>query len=714
MHRFPMTLMLRNFSAIASLAFGLCAVTAAFAAEAPRLYSLSVRTALEADQVLIVGFTMSGGAKNVLLRAAGPTLGAFGVSQTMSDPKLDLYAGSARTATNDNWGGSSSLAATFQAAGAFAYSSATSLDAALVASIEGSRTAHVYGPSAGTVLVEGYEVGSGDGQKFTSLSARNRVGTGDNILIAGFSLTGAGMRNLLIRAIGPTLGAFGVPNTLSDPKVEIYQGTTKIAENDNWSSTLSTTFSSVGAFPLTAGSKDAAITVSLPAGGYTVHVSGVAGGVGEALVEIYELPTSGQPTVQLRKFQADGCHAKVSATLQIKEGNVWKDVVAAQGWEATASCPTTNLYRPWAMAEVAIGSTIRWYIYSPGAWNFYTVPTQVAELFDPNSFPTVVAQANIESSNYPLVAALARASILADQPAAPTSQKVTFQFESGVPIENQNMIRAGADKFISHFGNILNYSEKAIHFIVYSTNAGGIELGKIHDASDAEFIKDLTKTLEGNPNRTENFGMGGFSMSAPRVVVIGSSFFRNLPSGLPFHRADPLVTPHELMHQVQASINKGKLLRNPVWLCEGNAQVVGAVMSLYQGRDYWASGGRDSWSIRVPANRAISDLKLMEGEDEKISEYTTGAALSEYLIAWGGFKNSLLVSQIALRTQNPDGMAGFRQAFKIVYGQSLDDFYIHALPYINYVSANSKTSYATSPEALTFMSSDTPPATGVQ
>jgi hypothetical protein len=48
-------------------------------------------------------------------------------------------------------------------------------------------------------------------------------------------------------------------------------------------------------------------------------------------------------------------------------------------------------------------------------------------------------------------------------------------------------------------------------------------------------------------------------------------------------------------------------------------------------------------------------------------------------------------------------MSGFRQAFKIVYGQSLDDFYIHALPYINYVSANWKSSYATSPDALAFI-----------
>ena len=257
---------------------------------APRLYSLAVRTALEANQTLIVGFNMSGGAKNVLLRAVGPTLGAFGVPETMADPKLELYSGSSLITSNDNWGGSSSLAAIFQAAGAFAFSSTSSRDAALVASIDGGRTAHVYGPTAGAVLVEGYDVGSGDAQKFTSLSARNRVGTGANILIAGFSLAGEGKRNLLIRAIGPTLFLFGVPGVLSDPKLEIYQGSTKIGENDNWSSTLSTTFSSVGAFGLTQGSKDAAITVSLPAGSYTVQVSGADGGVGEALVEIYELP----------------------------------------------------------------------------------------------------------------------------------------------------------------------------------------------------------------------------------------------------------------------------------------------------------------------------------------------------------------------------------------------------------------------------------------
>jgi hypothetical protein len=208
----------------------------------------------------------------------------------MADPNLDLYTGSIKTSSNDNWGGVPLLTAAFKSVGAFAYSSTASLDAALVTSIDGGRTVQVYGPSAGAVLVEGYDAGSGDAQRFTNLSARNKVGTGSNILIAGFTLSGSGTRNLLIRAVGPKLSDFGVSAVLLDPKIEIYDGATKIAENDNWASALAPTFSSVGAFGLTAGSKDAAITVSLPAGGYTVQVSGADGGVGEAIVEIYELP----------------------------------------------------------------------------------------------------------------------------------------------------------------------------------------------------------------------------------------------------------------------------------------------------------------------------------------------------------------------------------------------------------------------------------------
>ncbi|MBL9201749.1 MAG: hypothetical protein JNL39_14660, partial [Opitutaceae bacterium] len=167
----------------------------------------------------------------------------------------------------------------------------TSLDAALMRNCEGGNTAQVSGAAGGNVLVEAYDAGSGTNPRLINVSARNLVGTGADILIAGVTLAGTGSKNLLIRAVGPTLGVFGVPGTLVDPKLSIYNSSgVVIAENDNWSGGLAGTFASVGAFALASGSKDAALVISLPPGGYTVQVSGADGGTGEALIELYELP----------------------------------------------------------------------------------------------------------------------------------------------------------------------------------------------------------------------------------------------------------------------------------------------------------------------------------------------------------------------------------------------------------------------------------------
>ena len=341
------------------------------------------------------------------------------------------------------------------------------------------------------------------------------------------------------------------------------------------------------------------------------------------------------------------------------------------------------------------------------------IPLLTASLLTTLVFPLAQAKAAntaIAEVNYPYVAALARASILADQPVAPTTQKVTYLFESGVPIENQNMIKDGTDNLVSHFGNILNYSSTPIGIIAYKTLAGGIALAKAFDPSDAAFQADMARTFpkQVDPEKEPTVGMGGFSVGYKRLVVMGAPYFKTSDPTIPTYPADPVVTTHELAHEVQASINKGNNMRNPVWLCEGGAQVIGAAMSIYQGKDYWAIGGRDQWSNRIPANRTVADLKLMEGEtnaltnkDQYLSEYTTGAALTEYLIAKGGFANSLIVNQLSFKSGG--GIVAFRSAFQTVYGESLDDFYTEALPYINYVSANWKSTYASSPQALAFI-----------
>ena len=264
-------------------------VTSSTVNPAAFLSNLSVRTTLATAQTVTVGLVVSGGTKPVLIRAAGPALTPLGVATAMSDPRLELYQGFSKIAENDNW--PASLAATFASVGAFSFP-AVSKDAALVQTMNGAYTAQVSGTASGVVLVEGYDTGAAGVARLVNVSARNQVGTGTDILIAGFNITGTGTLRVLIRAVGPTLSTFGVTGFLADPKLELYDASAvKIDENDNWSAALATTFSAVSAFALPTGSKDSAMLATLTAGkSYTVQVSGVGSTTGEALVEIYEVP----------------------------------------------------------------------------------------------------------------------------------------------------------------------------------------------------------------------------------------------------------------------------------------------------------------------------------------------------------------------------------------------------------------------------------------
>ena len=252
-----------------------------------RLSNLSVRTTLAASQLLIVGVVVGDGSRNILVRAAGPALAGFGLSTAMADPRIDLYRGSTLVSSNDNW--PASLASTFAGVGAFPFASG-SRDAAFVENLTADYSIQAQGSGAGVVLVEAYDTGAPTAARLVNVSARNRVGTGDDILIAGFTVSGPGTKPLLFRAVGPTLAAFGVQGTLADPKLEIYTSTgVKVTENDNWAATLAPTFSAVGAFQLNAGSRDAALVATLEPGSYTAQVRGADGGTGEALIEIYEV-----------------------------------------------------------------------------------------------------------------------------------------------------------------------------------------------------------------------------------------------------------------------------------------------------------------------------------------------------------------------------------------------------------------------------------------
>lgn len=259
-----------------------------------RLSNLSVRTNTAAGQTVIVGFTLSNGSKQVLLRAVGPGLAAFGLSGLLADPRINVFRGGSRVDGNDNW---SNLAGTFGAVGAFPLQEG-SLDAALITEISGGVTAQIPAASDGIVLVEAYEIADTYTPRLINISVRNRVGTGANILIAGFNISGtssSATKRVLLRGVGPGLATFGVTGLLADPKLVLQRSgdngaSTLISENDDWSPALATTFSTVGAFNLTSGSKDAALLVSLTPGTYTVQLSGVGDTTGEALIEAYEVP----------------------------------------------------------------------------------------------------------------------------------------------------------------------------------------------------------------------------------------------------------------------------------------------------------------------------------------------------------------------------------------------------------------------------------------
>ena len=278
----------------------LLGVTAA--APTGRLVNISTRAQVgTGGNILIPGFVIGGtGMETLLIRADGPALTPFGVAGALAEPSLSVYSGSTLVASNTGWGtgtNASQIASTAAAVGAFALPSG-SADCALIVSLPpGSYTVQVsgVGNTTGIALAEVYEVSS-SGTRLVNLSTRAQVGTGANLLIPGFVISGAGTEQLLVRGDGPSLTAFGVAGALAQPSVSLLNNAgAVIASNTGWgtntnASQIASTAVLVGAFALASGSADSALIANLPAGAYTIQVSGVDNTDGVALAEIYEVP----------------------------------------------------------------------------------------------------------------------------------------------------------------------------------------------------------------------------------------------------------------------------------------------------------------------------------------------------------------------------------------------------------------------------------------
>ena len=230
---------------------------ATFTESSSALGNLSVRARLDRGSTLIVGAGTAFGPKRVLLRAAGPALAEFGL-EGMPNPRLDVFSSAnARLVSNDDW--PAALTETATAVGAFPFR-AGSRDAAVERSLGGTFTVHTSGNEPGVVLIEAYDTSGGTVPRLSNLSTRSLVGTGSDILIAGFAVSGVGTKQVLIRAVGPALTEFGVPGALADPRLEVYDGSGRsLAANDNWGTPVgSATAANAGTPMSTSSSPNAA------------------------------------------------------------------------------------------------------------------------------------------------------------------------------------------------------------------------------------------------------------------------------------------------------------------------------------------------------------------------------------------------------------------------------------------------------------------------
>jgi len=274
---------------------------------APRLGNISTRAFVQTgDNVMIGGFIVQGTeSKRVIIRAIGPELTQYGVPNAMADPTLELHDGTgALIASNDNWqttiiGGiiTQDQVQDIQNSG---LAPGDGRESAIIADLPpGNYTAIVRGVNGttGVALVEVYDLSPETSSILGNISTRSFVQTGDNVMIGGFIVKGTEPKKVIVRAIGPELSQYGVPDPMQDPTLELHDGTgALIASNDNWQTTVIggiidtdqvQDIQNSGHAP--GDARESAIIATLPAGNYTAIVRGVSNTTGVALVEVYDL-----------------------------------------------------------------------------------------------------------------------------------------------------------------------------------------------------------------------------------------------------------------------------------------------------------------------------------------------------------------------------------------------------------------------------------------
>jgi hypothetical protein len=261
---------------------------------ATHITNFSTRASVQTGQgVTIAGFIITGtGSKSVVVRGLGSTLAQppFNVPGVLADPTLQLFdSGGHPFWFNDNW--KDTQQTQIQSTG---LAPPNDLESGILQILEpGNYTAILSGKNGttGVGLVELYDTTTGGSAELTNVSTRGFVGTGDDVLIAGFIASGGdGSTQVVVRGLGPTLAQppFSISGALADPVVTLVDGNGNVVQtNDNWKNTQQAEITATGKAP--PNDLEAAILAPVSTGNYTAILSGNGLGTGIGLVEVYKL-----------------------------------------------------------------------------------------------------------------------------------------------------------------------------------------------------------------------------------------------------------------------------------------------------------------------------------------------------------------------------------------------------------------------------------------
>lgn len=252
-----------------------------------KLGNIATRLAVQTgDNVLIGGFIITGAQpKKIIVRGIGPSL-PFG--EVLANPLLELHDGTGQLLeANDNWVDSPNKQAIIDST----IPPRKDLEPAIVRTLSANGSGYTailrgVNNTTGIGVIEVYDLDNIVDSQLANISSRGLVQTGDNVLFAGMIVVGQATRNVIVRAIGPSLS---IPGKLGDPMLELHDSNgTRLESNDNWIDSPNKQ-AIIDSTVAPTNDLEPAILRPLAPGNYTAVVSGANNTTGIAVVEVYTL-----------------------------------------------------------------------------------------------------------------------------------------------------------------------------------------------------------------------------------------------------------------------------------------------------------------------------------------------------------------------------------------------------------------------------------------